>query len=70
MLYKNYAALVIKLKNIIKQYGNNVKVNSIVKDEFNKRNWKESQATRLLTEKVSLETLDIENERINWNFKK
>ena len=65
MLYKNYAALVIKLKNIIKQYGNNVKVNSIVKDEFNKRNWKESQATRLLTEKVSLETLYIENERIN-----
>lgn len=62
MLKEKNALLIQELNKLVKKYGNNTKIRDIIKREFEQRNKLSSFAIRILTEKLPLETLDIENQ--------
>lgn len=62
MLREKNALLVQELNKLIRKYGNNSKIRYIIKKEFEERNKLSNYAIRILTEKLPLETLDIENQ--------
>ena len=63
MLKGKSVQLIQELNILIKKYGSNDKVRKIIIDEFNSRNMKGSLATNILTERLELSTLDIDNNK-------
>lgn len=63
MLLSNNSKLVSVLNNLIGKYGVNRQVKEYLKNKFSKRNLPSSYATKILTKRLELETLDIQNNK-------
>lgn len=55
--------LIKNLNKTIKKYAGNDKIRESIKDQFTKRNMKASLAVNILTERLSLSTLDIDESK-------
>jgi hypothetical protein len=63
MLLSNNAKLVEVLNNLISKYGINRQVKEYLKEKFTNKNLLSSYATKILTKRLPLETLDINNDK-------
>lgn len=63
MLNTQGVQLVQELNKLIKKYSSNDKVRKLIVDEFISRNMKGSLAISILTERLELSTLDIDNNK-------
>lgn len=63
MLLSNNSKLVSVLNNLIGKYGVNRQVKEYLKNKFSERNLPSSYATKILTKRLELETLDIQNNK-------
>jgi hypothetical protein len=63
MLKNNYDMLVNKLRPLIGKYVTNTKIRNIISDEFHKRGLLSSKAINILSGKIKLEELTIDNEQ-------
>lgn len=62
MLNNKYVELTNVLRKLIQKYSNNTKVKNIILSEFEERNILASKAVRILTGKIKLEELSIDDE--------
>ena len=63
MLLSNNSKLVSVLNNLIGKYGVNRQVKEYLKSKFSERNLPSSYAIKILTKRLELETLDIQNNK-------
>ena len=63
MLLSNNAKLVEVLNNLISKYGVNRQIKEYLKEKFTNKNLLSSYATKILTKRLPLETLDINNDK-------
>lgn len=63
MLLSNNAKLIEILNGLINKYGVNRQIREYLKEKFNDKNLLSSYATKILTKRLPLETLDIKNDK-------